>query len=298
MIIDGLIEKIADMKAPVCAGLDTRIEYFPDSFAKEYDLSGFTGAAAAVFEFNRVLIDALCRIVPCIKIQNAFYEMYGIPGIESYQKTIEYARSKGMFVIADVKRGDIGSSSAAYSAAHIGLTVLRENSERAFDSDFMTVNPYFGIDGLQPFIDDCIAYQKGIFVLVKTSNPSSCQLQDLELESGGRVYEKVAELVDQWGRQCIGRHGYSSVGAVVGATHPQEGAVLRKNMKHTFFLLPGYGAQGASAQDVRSMLDRDGMGGIVNSSRALLLAWKAKNTADFAAAAVEAAQEMIDDLNA
>lgn len=287
MIIDKLIDKIQEKNAPICVGLDTHLGLIPDSFLDGTDKNDLTQCANKIYEYNKILIDKLSDIIPSIKIQNAYYEKYGIAGIQAYANTIEYAHQAGLVVIADVKRGDIGSTCTAYAEAHLRDTV--------FNADFMTVNPYFGTDGMQPFLDECTANDKGLFVLVKTSNPSSSELQDLVTKDGQKVYEHCADLVINWGGNT-GKHGYNSIGAVVGATHKEEGIALRSRMKNTFFLIPGYGAQGAGAKDIAGMFDENGIGGIVNSSRGIIGAWKKAQTDDFAQAAYDAAVFMIEDI--
>lgn len=288
MIIDKLIDKIIETNAPICVGLDTHIGLIPDSFLGDIDKNNLSACADKILEYNKILIDKLKDIIPSIKIQNAYYEQYGMAGIEAYAKTIQYAHDANLIVIADVKRGDIGSTCTAYAKAHL--------DEAVFNADFMTVNPYFGTDGMQPFLDECTAKNKGLFVLVKTSNPSSVELQDLVTQDGQKVYEKCADLVIKWGNE-IGKHGYNSIGAVVGATHKEEGIALRKRMKSTFFLIPGYGAQGAGADDIAGMFDKNGIGGIVNSSRGIIGAWKKQGTEDFAQAAYDATVSMIKDIS-
>lgn len=296
MITSKLIKQINKKQCPICVGLDTRLEYLPDEFTNQYEFEILDGACDAIFDFNRQLIDELADIIPSVKIQNAYYEMYGIKGIETYKKTIDYAKSAGLVVIADVKRGDIGSTSEAYALAHIGETPIVGGTP--FGVDFMTVNPYFGTDGLKPFIETCEKYDKGLFVLVKTSNPSSSEIQDIKAFDGELIYEKVAKLVIDWGKTSVdGEYGYNLIGAVVGATHKEEGVKLRKMMKNTFFLIPGYGAQGATASDVAGMFDSNGNGGIVNSSRGIICAWKNDKTLSFRAAAKKALLDMKDDLN-
>jgi orotidine-5'-phosphate decarboxylase len=296
VIIDRLIEAIEEKQNPAAAGLDTRLEHIPPSFRSQWDAAEPAGAAAAVAAFNRALVDALADIVPCIKIQAACYELYGPDGLRTFLDTAAYARRQGLLVIADVKRGDIGSTSAAYSSAWIGRCSLESGEQPVFDADFITVNPYLGSDGVEPFLLDCRRYDKGVFMLVKTSNPSSSELQDLMLADGRAVYEAVADRVAAWGDGLLGEHGYSAVGAVVGATHPGEGTALRRRMPHTFFLLPGYGAQGARGVDLAGMFDASGSGGLVNASRSLLTAWKARRTDDFAAAARDEAILMREDI--
>ncbi len=288
MITDKLIDKILKTNAPICVGLDTHLGIMPPSFIKNTNESNLHKCAVKVFEYNKILIDSLCDLVPSVKLQIAYYEKYGLPGIEAYAKTIEYAHKANLIVIADVKRGDIGSTCTAYAKAHLDSTV--------FNADFMTVNPYFGTDGMQPFLDECNKSDKGLFILVKTSNPSSAELQDLVTQSGDKVYEKCADLVIEWGNEP-GKYGYNSIGAVVGATHKEEGISLRKRMKNTFFLIPGYGAQGAGAEDITGMFDNSGVGGIINSSRGIIGAWKAAETDDFAKAAYNATALMKRDIS-
>ena len=242
LIIDELINKIKEMNNPTVIGLDPRYDMFPNCIKSSFG-TDIKSVCEAGWEYNKVLIDSVYDIVPAVKPQSAFYEALGTYGMELLRKTCEYAKSKGMVVILDAKRGDIGSTSKAYSNAYLGRTKI-ENQEKSFyDIDFITVNPYLGIDGIKPFVEDCEKYDKGIFVLVKTSNPSSSELQDLKLEGGETVYEKVGNLVSSWGENLIGSFGYSSVSAVVGATHPKQLKELREKMPHTFFLIPGYGAQ-------------------------------------------------------
>jgi orotidine-5'-phosphate decarboxylase len=292
VIIDRLIEAIGALGNPTAAGMDTRIEHMPESFQKQWDTGTAAGAAQAIAAFNRRVIDALEGIVPCIKIQAACYELYAEAGLSALRDTAGYARSRGMLVIADVKRGDIGSTSAAYSAAWIG----RSGGQPVFDADFVTVNPYLGTDGIAPFLEDCRRYEKGVFILVKTSNPSASELQDLRLADGRAVYEAVADRVAMWGEGLMGSYGYSAAGAVVGATHPGQGAALRQRMPGTFFLLPGYGAQGATGADIAGMFDRKGGGAVVNASRSLLTAWRKRGTDDFASAARDEAISMREDI--
>lgn len=300
MSIDLMIKKIMDMRAPVVAGLDPKVEYVPE-FLKNECFESFgantQGAAEALFGFNKALIDELCEVVPAVKIQAAYYEMYGLYGMKALYKTAEYAKSRDMYVIIDAKRGDIGSTAQAYSSGWIGKTDIDGNSVSVCESDCMTVNPYLGSDGVKPFIDDCKKYNKAIFVLVKTSNPSSGELQDLIYE-GKPLYEKAAELVDNWGEDSIGKYGYSAVGAVVGATYPEQAQKLRKKMKHTYFLVPGYGAQGAGAKDVAVSFDKDGLGAIVNSSRAIMCAYKkGGDEKNYAKAAKDEAALMVKAIN-
>jgi orotidine-5'-phosphate decarboxylase len=274
---DRLAKAIRDKNNPSVLGLDPRLEYIPESIReagrRQVD-NPFQAAAASIVEFNRRLIDAVCDIIPVIKPQAAYYEMYGIEGMRAFEETINYARGKGLIVIADAKRNDIGPTAEAYSTAFLGRTEIFGKACRAFNADAVTVNAYLGIDGIKPFLGDCVREEKGIFVLVKTSNPSSGQLQDLLLEDGRRVYEHMADLVNEWGESCRGANGYSSVGAVVGATYPEQLKTLRARMPGAWILVPGYGAQGGGASDVAPAFNKDGLGAVVNASRSLMCAWK------------------------
>lgn len=295
--MDTLIEKIIETGNPTVAGLDPKLDYLPESMIKQsFDKYGetFEGAADALFSFNKELIDALCDIVPAVKPQSAYYEMYGIEGLKCLKKTIEYAKSKGMYVILDAKRGDIGATSEAYAKAYLGKTDLGTERKRAFEPDSMTVNPYLGTDGVKPFVDQCAANRKSVFILVKTSNKSSGELQDL-ISGGKPIYEHMAGLVKEWGIDSIGTHGYSRVGAVVGATYPEQAEVLRGLMPHTYFLVPGYGAQGGRAEDVAKSFNGDGLGAIVNASRSIMCAYK-KNGGGVGEAARAEAIRMRDDI--
>ena len=240
--MDKLINRIKELNNPTVIGLDPRYDMIPESIRNKYEKT-IEGACKAILEYNKGLIDSIFDIIPAVKPQIAFYEMFGEEGIKVFNETCKYAKSKNMIVIADAKRGDIGSTAEGYSNAFLGTTPIGDEKISVFDVDFVTVNPYLGIDGIKPFIDDCKEYGKGIFILVKTSNKSSGELQDLILEDGKKVYEKVADLVNSWGEELIGEYGYSSVGAVVGATYPIQIEELRKIMPNTFFLIPGYGAQ-------------------------------------------------------
>lgn len=261
MFADILYEKIEKTGNPTVMGLDPRIEYVPDSIrVKSNDDAG------AILSFNLKMIDALCDIVPAVKFQSAYYELLGPAGAMTLQQSMAYAKSAGMVVILDAKRNDIGSTAAAYAEAYLGDT--------HYAADALTVNGYLGTDGIKPFTDICKAKGKGIYILVKTSNPSSGELQDMKLENGMTVYENMAGLVNGWGAGIVGKHGYSSVGAVVGATYPEELGKLRKMMPKAMLLVPGYGAQGGGADDVKNGFDEKGNGAIVNSSRGIMLAWK------------------------
>ena len=271
--MDRLVNKIKEMNNPTVIGLDPRYDMLPNCIKEKYGID-VKSICEGILEYNKALIDATYDIISAVKPQIAFYEMFGVDGINCFKETCKYAKEKGMIVIADIKRGDIGSTAAGYSNAYLGETLVGNKKESFFDIDFVTVNPYLGIDGIKPFIEDAQKYGKGIFILVKTSNPSSAELQDLRLESGETVYEKVAELVKSWGEELIGENKYSSVGAVVGATHPIQLKELRALMPNTFFLIPGYGAQGGKAEDIALGFDENGIGGIVNASRSLMCAYK------------------------
>ena len=294
MITDALIERIIGLQNPTCVGLDTSFEYLPDDMRE--GVKDFAAAAERIFEFNKKIVDTLYDVVPSVKVQIAYYEMYGVPGMKAFEETLKYAAEKGLIVIADAKRNDIGSTAACYSKAFLGNTDLNGNALRAFPADYLTVNGYLGTDGIQPFAQDCSERAKGIWGLVKTSNPSSGELQNLLLENGLPVYEYMGGLVEKWGESTVGRYGYSAVGAVVGATHPEEAARLRKVLPHTFFLIPGYGAQGANAQMLKCCFKEDGLGGVVNNSRGILCAYK-KNGGSYFDAARAAAVAMQKDLS-
>ena len=300
--MDILINKIKEMNNPTVIGLDPRYDMLPECIKSKYG-TDIKSVCEGILEYNKALIDATYDIIPAVKPQIAFYEMFGVDGINCFKETCKYAKEKGMVVIADVKRGDIGSTAAGYSNAYLGETPVGDKKESFYDIDFVTVNPYLGVDGIKPFIEDSKKYGKGIFILVKTSNPSSAELQDLKLESGETVYEKVAELVKTWGEELIGENGYSSVGAVVGATHPTQLKDLRELMPNTFFLIPGYGAQGGKAEDIALGFDKNRIGGIVNASRSLMCAyksdlWKEKyGDKRFAEATRAEALRMKDELN-
>ena len=301
-IIDVLIEKIKETKNPTVMGLDPRYEMLPKCVTDKYPKT-IEGAAQAILEYNKALIDATYDIIPAVKPQIAFYEMFGIPGMVAFKATCQYAKQKGMLVIADIKRGDIGSTAQGYSNAYLGKTNIGDIEQSIFDVDFVTVNPYMGTDCIKPFVEDCKKYNKGLFILVKTSNPSSGELQDLKLENGEEVYTRVAKLVENWGEELRGEYNYSSIAAVVGATYPKQLETLRKFAPHTYFLIPGYGAQGGTAADIVQGFDSNGLGGIVNASRSLMCAYKSdkwKNKfeeKDYAQATRAEAIRMRDELN-
>ncbi len=297
-MINKLVERIRSLRAPVVVGLDPMLPCIPEQVKNEaYAAQGETleGAAEAVWEFNRTIIDSICDLVPVVKPQIAMYEQFGIPGITVYKKTIDYCHEKGLLVIGDVKRGDIGSTSEAYAEAHLGRVKTGDHYHAPFDEDFCTVNPYFGTDGIEPFVNVCRREKKGIFVLVKTSNPGSGEFQD-RLIDGRPLYEWVGEKVASWGEAVMGDE-YSYVGAVVGATYPEMGAVLRKVMPKTMILVPGYGAQGGRAADLAPYFNEDGTGALVNSSRGIIAAWQQDKYSRFGAAHYgEAARQAVLDM--
>ena len=301
MAFDRLIEGIARLQNPTVAGLDPKLDYVPASIKQAcFDKYGKTleGAAAALLEFNKAIIDNICDIVPAIKPQAAYYEMYGWQGVRALADTIVYAKSKGMFVITDGKRNDIGTTMEAYATAHLGVTEADGESLEAFGADALTVNGYLGTDGIKPLTAVCRERDKGIFVLVKTSNPSSGELQDMKLENGATVYEQMGRMCESWGEELPGKYGYSGVGAVVGATYPEQLAEMRAKAPHTFFLVPGYGAQGGGAQDAKNAFDARGLGAVINSSRGIMCAWKKQGLGedDFAQAARTEALRMKEDI--
>ncbi|MCR4434345.1 MAG: orotidine-5'-phosphate decarboxylase [Clostridiales bacterium] len=306
MFIDVLIDRTKEMKNPSVVGLDTRIDYVPsfirENAFKEYGRN-IKGACEAILSFNKKIIDAVCDIVPAVKPQMAYYEMYGLEGLRVFYETVGYAKKRGMLVIVDGKRNDIGSTAEAYSSAYLGQTFVDGgHQESMLCADALTVNPYLGYDGIKPFVEDCKKYGKGIFVLVKTSNPSSGQVQDLLTDRGRSLYEIMAEYVEDWGKSLVGKNGYSSVGAVVGATYPNQAKILRKIMKTAYILVPGYGAQGGTARDAAHSFNADGLGAIVNASRSILCAyrsepWKGKYGEDrFDEASRAEAERMRDDI--
>ena len=277
--MDRLIKRIKETNNPTVIGLDPKYDMIPDCIKSKYDDS-LEGVSKSILEFNKRLIDATYDIIPAVKINIAFYEMYGLDGMKAFEETCVYAKEKKMIVMADIKRGDIGNTAKAYSNAFLGRTMIGAREEAIYDVDFVTLSPYMGTDSIKPFIEDSIKYNKGAFVIVKTSNPSSGELQDLKLETGEEVYTKVINLVEEWGKDLIGEYGYSSISAVVGATYPKQLEDLRKEAPHTFFLIPGYGAQGGKAEDIALGFDENGIGGIVNSSRGLMCAYKSDKWKD------------------
>lgn len=302
-MINKLVKKIQTMDAPVVVGLDPTIKNIPEYIVNNaIEAKGETleAAAEAIWQYNKGIVDAIYDIVPAVKPQIAMYEQFGLPGLEVFKKTVDYCKSKDMVVIGDVKRGDIGSTSESYAIAHLGKITVGSKKISAFDEDFATVNPYLGTDGIKPFVDVCKEEKKGIFVLVKTSNPSSGEFQD-RLVDGRPLYELVGSKVNEWGQDCMG-DDYSYVGAVVGATYPEQGEILRKIMPKSYILVPGYGAQGGKGSDLAHFFNKDGLGAIVNSSRGIIAAFKQEKYAKFGAehyaeASRQAALDMIEDIN-
>jgi len=301
-MIQKLISKIQKTHAPIVVGLDPMMNYIPKHIQeKAFAEFGETleGAAEAIWQYNKDIIDAIYDLIPAVKPQIAMYEQFGIEGLKAYKKTIDYCKEKDLVVIGDIKRGDIGSTSAAYAVGHLGKVQVGSKTYRGFDEDFATVNPYLGSDGIKPFIDVCKEEKKGIFILVKTSNPSSGEFQD-QLIDGRPLYELVGEQVAKWGEEHMG-DTYSYIGAVVGATYPEMGKVLRKIMPKSFILVPGYGAQGGKGADLVHFFDKDGLGAIVNSSRGIIAAYQQEKYAgfgeeNFAMASRAAVEDMAADI--
>ncbi len=303
-MIDRLISNIKKTNAPIVVGLDPMLNYIPEHIKeaafKEYGET-LEGAAEAILAYNKGIVDAVYDLIPAVKPQIAMYEQFGIPGLNAYKKTIDYCHEKGLVVIGDIKRGDIGSTSAAYAVGHLGKVTVGSKIYTPFDEDFSTVNPYLGTDGVKPFVDVCMMNDRGIFVLVKTSNPSSGEFQDKEID-GRPLYELVADKVNEWGSETIGENGYSDVGCVVGATYPEMGKILRKLMPKTYILVPGYGAQGGKGADLVHFFNKDGLGAIVNSSRGIIAAYKQEKYASYgdegyADASRKAVEDMLLDIN-
>jgi orotidine 5''-phosphate decarboxylase, subfamily 2 len=301
-MINKLIDKIKITNAPVCVGLDPMLDYIPKHITKAaYSDLGETleGAAEAIWRFNKEIIDKTYDLIPAVKPQIAMYEQFGIAGLLAFKKTVDYCKEKQLIIIGDIKRGDIGSTSSAYAIGHLGKVQVGSNICSAFNEDFATVNPYLGSDGIRPFIDVCKEENKGLFILVKTSNPSSGEFQD-KLIDGKPLYELVGSKVSEWGYEHMGKD-YSYVGAVVGATYPEMSRVLRKLMPKTYFLVPGYGAQGGTAESLKPCFNEDGLGAIVNSSRGIIAAYKSEQYAsfgeiNFADASRKALEDMITDI--
>ena len=301
-MIRKLTDNIKKTNAPIVVGLDPMLKYIPSHITgKAYEEFGETleGAAEAIWQFNKEIVDNIYDLVPAVKPQIAMYEQFGIEGLKAFKKTLDYCKEKDLIVIGDIKRGDIGSTSEAYAVGHLGKVAVGGKSYAGFDEDFATVNPYFGTDGIKPFIDVCKQEKKGIFILVKTSNPSSGEFQD-RLVDGRPLYEIVGEKVAQWGELHMG-DSYSYVGAVVGATYPEMGKALRRIMPKAYILVPGYGAQGGKGADLVDFFNEDGLGAIVNSSRGIIAAYQQGKYAEygekcFAEAARAAVEDMRDDI--
>lgn len=301
-MINRLIEKIKKTNAPIVVGLDPMLSYVPEQVQnKAFGEFGETleGAAEAIWQFNKAIVDAVCDLIPAVKPQVAMYEQFGVPGMAAYEKTVTYCQEKGLVVIGDIKRGDIGSTSEAYAVGHLGRVRVGSRSYAGFHEDFATVNPYLGSDGVKPFLKVCREEKKGIFILVKTSNPSSGEFQD-RLVDGRPLYELVGEKVAQWGEEAMG-DDYSYVGAVVGATYPEMGRILRKIMPKSYILVPGYGAQGGKGKDLVHFFNEDGLGAIVNSSRGIIAAYRQEQYGSFgpehfAEASRQAVLDMVSDI--
>jgi len=302
-MIQKLTDKIQKTNAPIVVGLDPMMKFIPESIKKnafaEYGET-LAGAAEAIWQYNKGLIDAIYDLIPAVKPQIAMYEQFGVEGLIAYKKTLDYCKEKDLVIIGDIKRGDIGSTSSAYATGHLGKITIGGNTYAPFDEDFATVNPYLGSDGVKPFIDVCKEEKKGIFILVKTSNPSSGEFQD-RLIDGKPLYEWVGRKVDEWGADCMGSNGYSYVGAVVGATYPEMGKILRDIMPKSYILVPGYGAQGGKGADLVHFFNKDGLGAIVNSSRGIIAAYQNEKYASFgetgyADAARQAVIDMREDI--
>lgn len=299
---DRLNEQIQKKSSAVCVGLDPRLEQIPECIKKkqfEEHKDPFKAAAESFIEFNKGIIDAVADLVPIVKPQIAFYEQYAVEGMRAFKETLDYAKAKGILTLADIKRGDIGSTAEAYAKAFLGKVEVNGKEVESFGADAVTIAPYLGWDGVKPFVDEARKHGKGVFVLVKTSNPSSADLQDLQMKDGNAIYEIMAQLLDSWGADEIGESGYSFVGAVVGATYPEQMKDIRKLLPQSIFLVPGYGAQGGTAQDVQAAFNDDGLGAIINSSRGIIFAWEKSDTfteKDYADAARQAVETMLKDL--
>ena len=297
-MIEKLVERIKKLEAPIVVGLDPTLNFVPGFLLdKAINEKGETleAAADAIFEFNKKIVDAVYDLIPAVKPQIAMYEQFGIPGLMAYKQTVDYCHEKGLLVIGDAKRGDIGSTSTAYAIGHIGKVKVGSTEIAPFDEDFLTINPYMGSDSVVPFVEECKKYDKGLFILVKTSNPSSGEFQDQKVGKKA-VYELVGKKVDEWGAELI-KNGYSDVGAVVGATYPEMGEVLREIMPKAYILVPGYGAQGGTAAELKPFFNKDGLGAIVNSSRGIIAAYKQEKYAEYGAEGfAEAARAAVIDM--
>ena len=297
-MIEKLVEKIKKLEAPIVVGLDPTLNFVPKFILdKAINEKGETleAAADAIFEFNKKIVDEIYDLIPAVEPQIAMYEQFGIPGLMAFKKTLDYCHDKGLLVIGDAKRGDIGSTSTAYAIGHIGKVKVGSTEIAPFDEDFLTINPYMGSDSVVPFVEECKKYDKGLFILVKTSNPSSGEFQDQKVGKKA-VYELVGKKVDEWGAELV-KNGYSDVGAVVGATYPEMGEVLREIMPKAYILVPGYGAQGGTAAELRPFFNKDGLGAIVNSSRGIIAAYKQDKYAEYGAEGfAEAARAAVIDM--
>lgn len=297
-MIEKLVERIKKLEAPIVVGLDPTLNFVPKFILdKEINEKGETleAAADAIFEFNKKIVDAVYDLIPAVKPQIAMYEQFGIPGLMAFKKTLDYCHEKGLLVIGDAKRGDIGSTSTAYAIGHLGKVKIGSTEIAPIDTDFLTINPYMGSDSVVPFVEECKKYDKGLFILVKTSNPSSGEFQDQKVGEKA-VYELVGKKVDEWGAELV-KNGYSDVGAVVGATYPEMGEVLREIMPKAYILVPGYGAQGGTAAELKPFFNKDGLGAIVNSSRGIIAAYKQEKYAEYGAEGfAEAARAAVIDM--
>ena len=297
-MIEKLVERIKKLEAPIVVGLDPILNFVPGFLLdKAVNEKGETleAAADAIFEFNKKIVDAVYDLIPAVKPQIAMYEQFGIPGLMAYKQTVDYCHEKGLLVIGDAKRGDIGSTSTAYAIGHLGKVKIGSTEITPIDTDFLTINPYMGSDSVVPFVEECKKYDKGLFILVKTSNPSSGEFQDQKVGKKA-VYELVGKKVDEWGAELV-KNGYSDVGAVVGATYPEMGEVLREIMPKAYILVPGYGAQGGTAAELKPFFNKDGLGAIVNSSRGIIAAYKQDKYAEYGAEGfAEAARAAVIDM--
>ena len=297
-MIEKLVERIKKLEAPIVVGLDPTLNFVPGFLLdKAINEKGDTleAAADAIFEFNKKIVDAVYDLIPAVKPQIAMYEQFGIPGLMAYKQTVDYCHEKGLLVIGDAKRGDIGSTSTAYAIGHLGKVKIGSTEIAPIATDFLTINPYMGSDSVVPFVEECKKYDKGLFILVKTSNPSSGEFQDQKVGKKA-VYELVGKKVDEWGAELV-KNGYSDVGAVVGATYPEMGEVLREIMPKAYILVPGYGAQGGTAAELKPFFNKDGLGAIVNSSRGIIAAYKQEKYAEYGAEGfAEAARAAVIDM--
>ncbi|MBF1007063.1 MAG: orotidine-5'-phosphate decarboxylase [Lachnospiraceae bacterium] len=297
-MIEKLVERIKKLEAPIVVGLDPTLNFVPGFLLdKAINEKGETleAAADAIFEFNKKIVDAVYDLIPAVKPQIAMYEQFGIPGLMAYKQTVDYCHEKGLLVIGDAKRGDIGSTSTAYAIGHLGKVKIGSTEIAPIDTDFLTINPYMGSDSVVPFVEECKKNDKGLFILVKTSNPSSGEFQDQKVGKKA-VYELVGKKVDEWGAELV-KNGYSDVGAVVGATYPEMGEVLREIMPKAYILVPGYGAQGGTAAELKPFFNKDGLGAIVNSSRGIIAAYKQDKYAEYGAEGfAEAARAAVIDM--